>query len=110
MAGASTPAMAIAVSRGGGLGSLACALLSVDQARADLAEIRAAAAGPVNVNFFCHTPPAFDAAREEAWRARGWRPTTPSWASTRDPSAKRAAGRRSMRPSVPSSKPPDRRW
>jgi nitronate monooxygenase len=70
MAGASTPALAIAVSLAGGLGSLACSQLSVDQARADLAAIRAAAPGPVNLNFFCHQPPTFDAAREEAWRAR----------------------------------------
>lgn len=70
MAGASTPAMAIAVSRAGGLGSLACALLTVEQARADLATIRAAAPGPVNLNFFCHQTPAFDAVREAAWRAR----------------------------------------
>ena len=33
MAGASTPELAIAVSEAGGLGSLPCALMSVDQAR-----------------------------------------------------------------------------
>ena len=70
MAGASTPAMAIAVSRAGGLGALACALLTVEQARVDLAAIRAAAPGAVNVNFFCHQTAEFDAAREEAWRVR----------------------------------------
>ncbi|HEY2177353.1 MAG TPA: nitronate monooxygenase [Caulobacteraceae bacterium] len=70
MAGASTPAMAIAVSQAGGLGSLACAMLSADQTRADVAAIRAAAPGPINLNFFCHQPPAVDATREAAWRAR----------------------------------------
>ncbi|HXV00470.1 MAG TPA: nitronate monooxygenase family protein [Caulobacteraceae bacterium] len=70
MAGASTPAMAIAVGQAGGLGALACAMLSLEAAGADLAAIRAAAPGPINLNFFCHRPPAFDAAREAAWRAR----------------------------------------
>ena len=46
MAGVSTPEMAIAVSEAGGLGSLACAQLSVEQARKDLATIRAAHQAP----------------------------------------------------------------
>jgi nitronate monooxygenase len=70
MAGASTPQLAIGVSNAGGLGALACAMLSVDAARADLAEIRAGASGPVNLNFFCHELPVADAGREAAWRAR----------------------------------------
>jgi nitronate monooxygenase len=69
-AGASTPQLAIGVSNAGGLGALACAMLSVDAARADLAEIRAGASGPVNLNFFCHELPVADAGREAAWRAR----------------------------------------
>jgi nitronate monooxygenase len=36
----------------------------------ELAAIRAQARGPFNVNFFCHTQPDEDAAREAAWRAR----------------------------------------
>jgi nitronate monooxygenase len=69
MAGVSTPEMAIAVSAAGGLGSLACAQLTLDQARTDLAAIRQATARPINVNFFCHTPPVADQARIDAWRA-----------------------------------------
>ncbi|MDF2692640.1 MAG: 2-nitropropane dioxygenase [Labilithrix sp.] len=70
MAGASTPEMAIAVSEAGGLGSLPCALLSVEQARAAIGAIRQATRRPLNLNFFCHTPPVPDAAASLAWRAR----------------------------------------
>ena len=68
MAGVSTPEMAIAVSAAGGLGALACAQLTVEQARKDLATIRQATKRPINVNFFCHTPPAPEPARIAAWR------------------------------------------
>jgi nitronate monooxygenase len=68
MAGVSTPQLAIAVSEAGGLGSLACAQLSLDQARQDLATIRHATRRPINVNFFCHTPPAPEPDRIAAWR------------------------------------------
>lgn len=70
MAGATTPAMAIGAARGGGLGSLACAQYTPDQARAAIAQFRAAVDAPVNLNFFAHTPPAADPARMLAWRAR----------------------------------------
>lgn len=68
MAGVSTPELAIAVSESGGLGALACAQLSVEQARKDLATIRQATRRPINVNFFCHTPPAPQPERIAAWR------------------------------------------
>jgi len=70
MAGAQGAAMAVAVSEAGGLGSLPGALLGIDAMRAELALIRQRTAKPVNLNFFCHRPPAADAAREMAWRAR----------------------------------------
>lgn len=69
MAGAQGSAMAIAVSNAGGLGSLPCAMLSLDGMRREIAAIRAGTGRPFNVNFFCHTPPAADEAREAAWRA-----------------------------------------
>jgi nitronate monooxygenase len=69
MAGIQGSALAIAVSRAGGLGSLPCAMLSIDAMRQELRAIRAATDGPFNVNFFCHTPPRLDARREEGWRA-----------------------------------------
>ncbi|HEX5076901.1 MAG TPA: nitronate monooxygenase [Gemmatimonadaceae bacterium] len=68
MAGAQASALAIAVSNAGGLGSLPCALLDLDTMRAELARIRAHTTRPYNVNFFCHTPPAPDPARDAAWR------------------------------------------
>lgn len=68
MAGATSPAMVSAVSEAGGLGSLPCALLSVDQARAALVEIRQATRRPINLNFFCHQPPVPEPARLLAWR------------------------------------------
>jgi nitronate monooxygenase len=69
MAGVQGVALAIAVSKAGGLGSLPCAMLSVEAMRKDLAALRAATDSPYNVNFFVHTPPVPDARREEAWRA-----------------------------------------
>ena len=68
MAGPGTAALAIAVAEAGGLGSLACALLSPDQARAEFAAIRRGTSKPVNMNFFCYAVPPIDAAREAAWR------------------------------------------
>ena len=70
MAGPVLSDIVIAVANAGGLGSLPCALLSHDQARAEMAKIRAATAAPINMNFFCHRPPTADAGREQAWRER----------------------------------------
>ena len=69
MAGAQAGAMAIAVSNAGALGSLPCALLTVDAMRKELEIIKAQTSRPYNVNFFCHSPPAPSAEREAAWRA-----------------------------------------
>ena len=68
MAGVQDSALAIAVSNAGGLGSLPGAMLSMDALRAELAAVAAGTSRPVNVNFFCHTPPPVDARREDAWR------------------------------------------
>jgi nitronate monooxygenase len=68
MAGAQGSALAAAVCAAGGLGSLPCAMLTSDGVRAEVAAIRARTAGPFNLNFFCHAPPAPDLAREAAWR------------------------------------------
>lgn len=68
MAGVQRSALAIAVSNAGGLGSLPCAMLGLDALRGELEAIRAQTDKPFNINFFCHTPPAVDPAREAAWR------------------------------------------
>jgi len=69
MAGVQGSALPIAVSNAGGLGSLPCAMLSLDAMRSELQAIRAQCSRPVNVNFFCHAPPAASAERDAAWRA-----------------------------------------
>jgi nitronate monooxygenase len=68
MAGVQVSALAIAVSNAGGLGSLPCAMLSLDVMRKELDALRAATSKPYNVNFFCHAPTAPSAEREAAWR------------------------------------------
>lgn len=68
MAGVQDSALAIAVCNAGGLGSLPCAMLSVAALRTELTKLKAQTSRPYNVNFFCHTPPTVDAAREAAWR------------------------------------------
>lgn len=68
MAGVQGSALAIAVCNAGGLGSLPCAMLTVEAIRSELATIEAGTDEPYNVNFFCHTPPQPDPAREALWR------------------------------------------
>jgi nitronate monooxygenase len=70
MAGAALSDLAIAVAEAGGLGSLPCAMLNVSQVRTELGIIRQRTSRPVNLNFFCHHPPAIDPEREMAWRRR----------------------------------------
>lgn len=69
MAGSDSPAMAGEVSRAGGLGSLAGALLSPQKLREAVAAIHAITSRPFNLNFFCHTmAPAIDPAQQERWK------------------------------------------
>ena len=72
MAGSQDGALASAVIGAGALGSLPGASMSATALRDAVAVIRSRHAGrraPVNLNFFCHAPPAPDPAREAAWRA-----------------------------------------
>jgi len=69
MAGVQGSALAIAVSNAGGLGSLPCAMLSLETMREELTVLQARTSRPFNVNFFCHAPPAPSAEREAAWRS-----------------------------------------
>jgi len=70
MANFTTPEMVIAVANAGGLGSLPSAVYSESGLREALDTVRAGTAKPINVNFFTHTPPADDPARQAAWRDR----------------------------------------
>ena len=69
MAGVAGSELAIAVCNAGGLGSLPCAILSLDAMRKELKLIREHTTRPFNVNFFCHSEPVPSPAREAAWRA-----------------------------------------
>lgn len=68
MAGAQAGALAVAASEAGGLGSLPCAMLTVEAMRRELEHIEAHTRKPYNVNFFCHAAPPPDERREAAWR------------------------------------------
>ena len=66
MAGAGGVDLCVAAIEGGGLGSLPCALLTPDQVRSQVAEVRSRATGPINLNFFCHQVP--ENLDDTAWR------------------------------------------
>jgi nitronate monooxygenase len=68
MAGVALSDMVSAVSDAGGLGSLACALLTPEQIVEEVKLVRQKTPRPINLNFFCHQPPRVDADREITWR------------------------------------------
>lgn len=68
MAGVQGHELAAAVSSAGGLGSLPCAMLSIEGMRKELEALKAKTERPYNVNFFCHVPPEPSPDREAAWR------------------------------------------
>ncbi|MGB0466413.1 MAG: NAD(P)H-dependent flavin oxidoreductase [Pontibacterium sp.] len=68
MAGVQDSALTLAVAEGGGLGSLPCAMLSPQQIEDEVRLLKARSDKPFNLNFFCHQMPAYDEARQSAWR------------------------------------------
>ena len=68
VAGAMDCELTIAAAQAGALGSLPCAMLNADQVREQMGKIRARTSAPINLNFFCHRPPALNNAREARWR------------------------------------------
>jgi nitronate monooxygenase len=68
MANSNDSSLVIAVANAGGLGSLPCATLSVNQIREEVQRIRAGTKKAFNLNFFCHQEPRLDATREQAWK------------------------------------------
>jgi len=70
LAGGNGPAMAIAASEAGGLGSLPCGMLDTTKAREEIGIIRQRTTKPLNVNFFCHTPPRPNPDRDARWKER----------------------------------------
>ena len=54
MAGVMDADLVMAAAQGGALGSLPCAMLSVEKAREQVQVIRQRVLAPVNMNFACH--------------------------------------------------------
>jgi nitronate monooxygenase len=70
MAGIMDADLVIAAAQGGALGSLPCAMISVEKAREQVNIIRQRVSAPVNMNFFCHKAVDADPAREAGWKQR----------------------------------------
>jgi len=70
MAGIMDADLVIAAAQGGALGSLPCAMMSVEKAREQINIIRQRVPAPVNMNFFCHNAVDADPAREAGWKQR----------------------------------------
>ncbi len=70
MAGVVDADLVIAAAQGGALGSLPCAMMSVEKAREQINIIRQRVSAPVNMNFFCHKAVDADPAREAGWKQR----------------------------------------
>ena len=70
MAGVMDADLVIAAAQGGALGSLPCAMLSVEKAREQVNIIRQRVSAPVNMNFFCHNVVDADPKREAQWKQR----------------------------------------
>jgi nitronate monooxygenase len=70
MAGVQGAALAVAVSNAGGLGSVPAALLTLGGLEAEWAAVEKGTIRPVNLNFFCHDPPAPAPERLESWTRR----------------------------------------
>lgn len=70
MAGVMDADLVIAACEGGALGSLPCAMLSVEKAREQVNIVRQRVSAPINMNFFSHKAVEPDPAREAGWRKR----------------------------------------
>jgi nitronate monooxygenase len=106
MAGFAGRDLASAVIAAGGIGSLAGALLDAAAVIAEAAAIRVAAAGPLNLNFFCHTlaPPPDETAWRQAlapfYAAEGIDPSTAPAPVRRPFDAAMAAAVEAIRPEI----------
>ncbi|MEZ8026088.1 NAD(P)H-dependent flavin oxidoreductase [Enterovibrio norvegicus] len=69
MAGVQDSELAIAVCRAGGLGSIPCGMLTIDQIVNETQRIREATTQPYNLNFFCHSMPAYNEHSHARWQA-----------------------------------------
>jgi nitronate monooxygenase len=93
MAGIMDADLVVAAAQGGALGSLPCAMLSVEKAREQMNIIRQRVSAPINMNFFCHHAVEADAGTEARWKGRlalyyaehGLDPAAPVAAANRAP-------------------------
>jgi len=100
MAGVQDEALAIAVAKAGGLGSMPCALLDPVRLEAALQRFVALPV-PINLNFFCHDMAEPDTAEMARWRdvltpyyrELGVEPPQPSTAGARRPIRRFDSGR-----------------
>lgn len=67
MAGVQDAKLAASVSEAGGLGSLPCAMLSLQQLAEQLELLTAATNKPYNLNFFCHTTCDYSNEQKQRW-------------------------------------------
>jgi len=70
MAGAQGIELALAVASAGALGSLPCAMLNATQIQQAVAQFRQQTKAPINLNFFCHTPPLAQPQKLQQWQQR----------------------------------------
>ena len=70
MAGANGSAMVIETCKAGGLGSLPCAMLSVEKMHTEIGIIRQQTNRPINVNFFVHKRPVVVLETDKNWLKR----------------------------------------
>ncbi|MEH6739107.1 MAG: nitronate monooxygenase [Sulfitobacter sp.] len=68
MAGAQDEKLAIAIAQKGGIGSIACARLELNEISTSARQFRDQSSGPLNLNFFCHAVAPRDAQREAVWQ------------------------------------------
>ena len=93
MAGVMDAELVIAAAQGGALGSLPCAMISAEKAREQVGLVRQRVKGPINLNFFCHTPVELTHEAEARWKRRleeyytehGLDPASPIAAASRAP-------------------------
>jgi nitronate monooxygenase len=93
MAGVMDADLVIAVAQGGALGSLPCAMLSVEKAREQVNIVRQRVSAPININFFCHRAVEASSGQEARWKERlapyyaelGLDPAAPVAAANRAP-------------------------
>lgn len=67
MAGVQGSQLAIAVSNTGAMGSLPCAMLTLEQLHQELITIEHESNNPINLNFFCHKKTQLDDSEQVIW-------------------------------------------